>query len=375
MTPTPRGGKPKVQVARASQGMTLVELLVVISIIGILVALLFPAVNAARAASRQTACANNLRQFGIGLHSNASRVGAFCTGAFDWKHEGAITEVGWVADLVDQGSPVGQMLCPANVSQVSETVNQLLTLTESSFGECVDPKGSEPTKKPDGTPVINPCREILEGALAAGGAERVAVIQGKVIDKFYNTNYVSSWLMVRGGPRIGSGGNLSSSDPSCPPSLKSRSSTFGPLKLSQLDASKVPSNLIPLLADGGVAGQLTAMIGGLQPGVETAGSVTGGPVQTSDLKPPSFPDDTPRGGPDGWWAGWSKTRQDYRGFAVAHRGQCNVLMADGGVRPLDDENDDGLLNNGFPIADGGYESDAIEIDEDVVFSKPALRGY
>ncbi len=362
--------KRNVQIRTA---FTLIELLVVVAIIGILVGLLAPAINAARAAARSAQCQNNLRQMGTGLQAFAtvSNRGKLCSGNFDWENDGAVTDVGWVADLVESGILPGTLMCPTNTSRSTVSINRVLTrigVLTSKICD-IDPAGDSEQTLPDGSKLRGPCRTIVVDSIAAG-SPRVDLVRKGLIEKGYNTNYAASWFLVRGDVRLNDSGLPQGALP-CGASVLLRGSTAGPLDLKRVDTGRISGSTIPLLADVGTSRELLSqdindelksgsgltvnMFGGPTGWLSTPPSVPGGPwvATTGAIVDPAPPAGATRDGPAGWWSYWNRgTLQDYRKLAPIHKNSCNVVMADGSVQSFYDRNKDGYLNNGFPKGSG-----------------------
>lgn len=333
------------------RGFTLIELLVVISIIGILVGLLFPVISMARSRARDTQCKNNLRQFGAYLlsHSDLSPRKAFCTGNFNWRTDGAVTELGWVADIVAlEGGKPGELLCPSNVGRLSETYSDLLELNVANIIDtCVPMSGRKPQFDPSGQIIGSPCYQISDAALAPGEARR-QLVEEEVFRNGYNTNYTASWYLCRGEPVIDSSGNLVVDDAGCSSEITSLNTTTGPLTAVQADRFRGGTSNIPVIGDGAVLPLVSNFqVGDNPPGTVLVKSMTNGPRLRSNMQVPVFasPSEQSR---SHWWNVWARgVVQDYSAFAPIHNDTANLLFADGSVLAFKDTNRDGHLNSGF----------------------------
>jgi prepilin-type N-terminal cleavage/methylation domain-containing protein len=126
---------------RVYRGFTLIELLVVIAIIGILVALLLPAVQAAREAGRRTVCSNNIKQVALALHGYHQTRNRLPNGAPNWDGPGG-TWCAMVLPFMEQEALFNtfNFAAPSNDSSNQKAV----TTPVSTFICPSDPASSTP---------------------------------------------------------------------------------------------------------------------------------------------------------------------------------------------------------------------------------------
>lgn len=393
------------RVTKTRRGFTLVEIMVVMTIIALLIAILVPAVGFVREAARGTQCKSSLRQFYIGLagFADKNKDGKFTTGAFDASRDGCPDAIGWVADMVNAKvcKPI-ELLCPSNPAQGSEKYKDILTDPTSFSGE------NAPAAKQQ----LGTCGQAMTATIAADN----------FMAKGYGTNHMTTWFLVRSAPQTvgsvsGSTGTITTTNQD---KIKGLTGSKGPLKRRTVDTSPVTANTIPLMGDANVGDVQDRFLDADLKGSDgTLYLAAGSPLVESFSDGPYNSGNTGSGAAA--FAKWGSTQQtvlnvvgngsgtqptvtgiandeqppkgsiklgntqlkhlqDYRDFGPVHGGGCNVVFADGSVKVFQDLNGDTFLNPGFTTtsaASSGYAANdnTVELPEAEIFSGVLLEAF
>ena len=203
---------------RRKRAFTLIELLVVIAIIGVLIALLLPAVQAAREAARRAQCTNNLKQLGIALHNYEGSWATLPAGRYGypflWSSLASVLSYVEAANMFNAinfafPSETGQVPYPANLTAQSVSVSVFLCPSDGQ--QRVDPVNFGATNYVAncGTGTVNsgnfnvvPGASLPDGPFYNTSATRFA----GVLDGLSNTAAYSETIMGN-GQTTSAGGN------------------------------------------------------------------------------------------------------------------------------------------------------------------------
>ncbi|MBN8627237.1 MAG: DUF1559 domain-containing protein [Planctomycetes bacterium] len=377
-------------VRKGRRGFTLVEIMVVMTIIAILISILVPAVGFVREAARGSQCRASLRQFYLGFAGLADRDKAqrYTTGSFDQTRDGCSDTYGWVADLVNAKvcKPI-ELLCPSNPGVGSEKYNDLMGSSTANTGT----EATTAAKQTQGT---------------CGGIGTGAYLADQFLAKGYGTNHMTTWFLGRTGPKL-TGTNTTGISTVSMNLCKALIGSKGPLARRIVDQSYVTANTIPFMGDANlgdvrdrylsqdvISADGTINIPGGSQLVETQSD---GPYKRVGVEKPDAsvlvflqsgvstfsglasieqpPKGTAKNGNDQF-----EYLQDYRDIGVPHGGGGNVLFADGSVKSFSDSNGDTFLNPGFSpdsTANDGYAAgdSTIELPAAEIFSGVLIESF